>query len=89
MTQAATTRTEQIQQLRDILTDVLEVEPDELTETSHFVNDHGADSLMAIDIISSIERDMGVHLPNEVLPELTTLTAVLEVLERYSRASDE
>ncbi|MEU8801155.1 acyl carrier protein [Spirillospora sp. NPDC048819] len=89
MSQAATTRTEQIQQLRDILTDVLEVEPDELTETSHFVNDHGADSLMAIDIISSIERDMGVHLPNEVLPELTTLTAVLEVLERYSGASDE
>ncbi|MGP4026342.1 acyl carrier protein [Actinomadura sp. 3N407] len=89
MSQAATTRSEQIQQLRDILTDVLEVEPDELTETSHFVNDHGADSLMAIDIISSIERDMGVHLPNEVLPELTTLAAVLEVLERYSGASDE
>ncbi|WP_131743247.1 acyl carrier protein [Actinomadura roseirufa] len=89
MTRAATTRSERLQQLRDILIDVLEIEPEELTDTSHFVNDHGADSLMAIDIISSIDRNMGVHLPNEVLPELLTLTAVMDCVERYGGPSDE
>jgi acyl carrier protein len=89
MSQAATTRSEQIQQLRDILIDVLEIEPEELTETSHFVNDHDADSLMAIDIIASIEREIGVHIPNEALPQMTSLKAVIEIVTRYSGDADE
>lgn len=89
MSHAATTRPEQIQQLRDILIDVLEINPEELTETSHFINDHDADSLMAIDIIASIEREIGVHIPNEALPEMTSLKAVIEVVERYGGNADE
>lgn len=89
MSQAATTRSEQFQQLREILIDVLEIEPEELTETSHFVNDHGADSLMAIDIIASIEREIGVHIPNEALPEMTSLTAVIEIVARYGGDANE
>ncbi|GAA3083592.1 acyl carrier protein [Streptosporangium carneum] len=84
MTQATTNQSERVRQLRDILVDVLEIEPDELTETSDFVNDHGADSLLAIDIISSIERDMGVCIPSEALPEMTDLSAVLGLVNRYA-----
>ncbi|WP_031160171.1 acyl carrier protein [Streptosporangium roseum] len=88
MSQAATTRYERLQQLRDILTDVLDLEPGELTETSNFVNDHGADSLLAIDIIASIERDMGVHIPSEALPEMINLNAVLGLVTRYAEEAD-
>ncbi|GLW06800.1 hypothetical protein Misp01_19300 [Microtetraspora sp. NBRC 13810] len=84
MSHATTTQSERIQQLRGILVEVLDIEPDELTETSDFVNDHGADSLLAIDIISSIERDMGVHIPSEALPEMTDLSSVLDLVNRYA-----
>jgi acyl carrier protein len=88
MSQAATTRSERIQQLRDIITEVLDLEPGELTETSDFVNDHAADSLLAIDMIASIERETGVHIPNEALPEMTNLNAVVELVNRYGNTED-
>jgi len=84
MSKAATSQPELLKQLRDIVTDVLELEPGELTETSHFVNDHDADSLMAIDIIARIEREMGVRIPNEALPEMINLAAVVDVVKRYA-----
>lgn len=83
MSETATARSQQIQQIRDILVDVLEIEPAELTEHSDFVNDHGADSLMAIDIISGIERELGVRIPNEALPDMTDLAAIIEMVDRY------
>ncbi|MBF8194280.1 acyl carrier protein [Nonomuraea sp. K274] len=76
---------ERLQQIRDILVDVLEIEPDELTETSDFVNQHGADSLLAIDIIASIERSMGVRIPSAALPEMVNLGAVVELVLRYEQ----
>jgi len=86
MPQATTTQSERLHQLRHIITDVLELEPGELTDTSDFVNDHDADSLLAIDIIARIEREMGVHVPNEALPEMTNLNAVLGIVTRYARS---
>jgi acyl carrier protein len=84
MSRAVTPPAKRVQQLRDILIDVLEIEPDDLTETSDFVNDHGADSMLAIDIIACIERDMGVRIPDEALPEMLNMNAVLVLIERYA-----
>jgi acyl carrier protein len=84
MSQAATTQSRRLQQLRDIITDVLELEPGELTDTGVFGDDYGADSLMAIDIIARIERDMGVQVPSEALPHMTNLNAVLGLVTRYA-----
>ena len=84
MSEAATSQPELLEQLRGIITDVMELEPGELTQTSDFVNEYDADSLMAIDIIARIERDMGVRIPNEALPEMVNLSAVFDVVMRYS-----
>jgi acyl carrier protein len=86
MSQAVTT--ERLQQLRDIVTDVLELEPDELTETGDFVNDYDADSLLCIDIIARVEREMGVRVPNEALPEMTNLDAVVRIVSHYAGWGD-
>ncbi|MEV6399596.1 acyl carrier protein [Streptomyces sp. NPDC051907] len=66
--------------VRAIIIDVLELEDDELTETSLFIEDHGADSLGAIEILSRIEAELGVVIPQEELVKLTNLESVLEVL---------
>ena len=84
MTQSITTATkhERIEQLREIITEVLELEPGELTDTSSFVDDHEADSLLAIEILARIERDLGVAIPQDALMEMTNLTAVYDVVAR-------
>jgi acyl carrier protein len=73
-----------LERLRDIVTSVLELEPDELTDTSDFVAEHEADSLAAIEILSRIERDLGVEIPAEALPEMANLRAVRDVVVRCS-----
>ncbi|MFI1398429.1 acyl carrier protein [Streptomyces sp. NPDC020681] len=66
--------------VRAIIIDVLELDAEELTSTSLFIEDHGADSLGAIEILSRIEAELGVVIPQEDLIKLVHLDAVLEVL---------
>ncbi|MFD9722409.1 acyl carrier protein [Streptomyces sp. NPDC059072] len=71
--------------VRAIITDILELEDDELTGTSLFIEDHGADSLGAIEILSRIEKELGVVIPQDDLVKLVHLDAVLEVLATAER----
>lgn len=72
-------------ELRTLIAGVLEVDPAELTDTSDFVNDHGADSMLVIDILSSIELGLGVVIPDDRIPEMTNLAAVADLVSRHER----
>jgi acyl carrier protein len=87
-TATPTAQDEMLERLRDIVTDVLEIEPGELTDTSSFTDDHDADSLLTIEILARIERDLGVDIPQEELPEMTSLTAVHSIVARYAGWED-
>ena len=82
------THDDQLEQLRDIVTEVLELEPGELTETSDFAEEHDADSLLAIEILARIEQDMGVNIPQDELAEMTNLHAVHAIVARYAGGQD-
>jgi acyl carrier protein len=89
MSQTEMASSGRLQQLRGIVSEVLELEPGELTMSSNFVNDYEADSLDAIEIIARIERDMGVRIPNEALPEMIDLSAAIDIVNRYGGAQEE
>lgn len=88
MSHVTTISAGRLEQLRDIITEVLELEPGELTDTSDFVEDHGGDSLLAIEILARIERDMGVNVPTDELAEMTNLNAVRAIVARYAGWED-
>ena len=81
-TPTATLTEAQAEQIRAIVLDVLELEDDELTLESHFVDDHGADSLLAIEILARIERDLGVMIAQDDLVQLTSLENVNTIVAR-------
>ncbi|MFF8592597.1 acyl carrier protein [Streptomyces sp. NPDC015220] len=68
-------------QVREIVADVLELE-DDLTPTGRFVDDYGADSLAAIELLAKLEKTFGITIPQESLAEMVSLEAVLDVLAR-------
>lgn len=73
--------------IRDIVSEVLEIDPEVMTETSLFGDDHGADSLRAIEILASLEREFNVQIPQHELVRMVNLVGVYEVLqERISLA---
>jgi acyl carrier protein len=70
-------------QLREMVAEVLEIDPDELDETSDFVEEYEADSLRAIEILSRIERMYKVEIPQSELATMRSLKGVNEVVVRY------
>lgn len=74
--------------IKEIITEVLEIEPEEMTETSLFVNDHGADSLRAIEIMSRLEKRLGIQIPQNDLAKMTNLANVYAVVKVHAGWTD-
>jgi acyl carrier protein len=78
------TAEQQLEELRDMVAEVLELEPEELTDTGDFMDDYEADSLRAIEILARIDKRYKVEIPQAELPELRNLKAVHAALVRHS-----
>ncbi|MGC5021033.1 phosphopantetheine-binding protein [Micromonospora sp. DT47] len=74
---------EWLDQLVEIVTESLEIEPGVLTRTGSFVNDYGADSMLVIDILARVERDMDVRIPDAALAQMTDLEAVIGLVKLH------
>ena len=67
--------------IRTIVSEILEIDPDVMTETSLFREDHDADSLRAIEILASLEREFKVEIPQQELARMVNLAGVYEVVK--------
>ncbi|MFV2144077.1 MULTISPECIES: acyl carrier protein [Isoptericola] len=68
-------------EIKNIVCDILEVEPDEVTRTSMFKEDHDADSLRAIEIVSSLERGFGIDIAQADMARMVNMDGVLSVVD--------
>ncbi|WP_216207141.1 acyl carrier protein [Amycolatopsis aidingensis] len=75
---------DQKQQVKSIICDILEIEPNALKEADSFVDDHDADSLLAIEILAKLETTLGVTIDQSELSRMTTLENVYVVLAEVS-----
>ena len=55
----------EFEKLQAIIAEVLNIEPEEVTMQSTFVDDLGADSLDIFQIIMGIEEEFDIEIPNE------------------------
>ncbi|CAM5480322.1 Acyl carrier protein [Streptomyces griseus subsp. griseus] len=53
--------------IKEIVCDILELDEGDVTETSLFIDDHGADSLRAIEILASLEKEFGITIDQSEL----------------------
>jgi acyl carrier protein len=74
----------QLDALRELVAEVLEVEPHELTDTGDFNEDYDADSLRGIEILARIDKVFKVEIPQSELAGLRTLRAVHDALLCYA-----
>ena len=67
--------------LREIIAEVLNVDADEITMDTTFVDDLGADSLDLFELVMALEEEYNVEIPSEDLEKLTTVGAVMDYLK--------
>ncbi|CAM5244605.1 acyl carrier protein [Streptomyces chartreusis] len=73
-------------QIKELVADILELEPDEMTRTSRFKEDHEADSLLAIEILASLEKQFKITIAQQELARMVNLEGVYEVVAEAAAA---
>ena len=68
----------EFEKLQNIVAEVLNVEPEEVTMASTFVDDLGADSLDVFQIIMGIEEEFDIEIPSEVAEKIATVGDAVE-----------
>ena len=79
---------ERINVIKDIVTEVLEIDPSEITDASRFKEDHNADSLRAIEILSRLEKHFQIEIPQNDLAKMTNLASVYAVVRQSAGWSE-
>ena len=72
-----------LDKMKDILVEQLECDPEDITMESLLVDDLGADSLDAIDIVMSVEDTFKVEVPDEILEKIETVGDIVNYIEDH------
>ncbi|WP_330239803.1 acyl carrier protein [Streptomyces sp. NBC_00525] len=76
------TREEIVSALAEILNEVADVDPADVSEEKAFVDDLDVDSLAMVEVIVSAEERFSVQLPEEELKELRLVSDVVLRIEK-------
>lgn len=72
----------EFEKLRDIIVEVLNVDENEVTMESTFIDDLGADSLDVFQIIMGIEEEFNIEIPNEEAEKIVTVGDAVEQIKK-------
>jgi len=68
------------QRIEELVTEILEIDPAETSDTSLFKEDHGADSLRAIEILASLEREFKIEIDQAELARMVNFQGIYDVV---------
>lgn len=71
----------EFEKLRNIIAEVLNIEADEITMNSTFVDDLGADSLDVFQIVMGIEEEFDIEIPTEAAEKIVTVGDAVEQIK--------
>ncbi len=63
------------------LMDQLELERDEITPDSRFIEDFSMDSLDMVEMLIDLEKQTGIKIPNEEIKDIHTVGELVAYLE--------
>lgn len=70
-------------EVRELIAEIIEMAPNEIQPDAHLVEDLGMDSMMALEILASLEKKFKIQIPEEELPKITTLNKAIDLAKKY------
>ncbi|MBQ1457780.1 acyl carrier protein [Butyrivibrio fibrisolvens] len=71
----------ELEKLKALIVDVLNVDADEITEDTTFIDDLGADSLDVFQIIMGIEEEFKIQIPQEKVEKISTVGEAVALIK--------
>ncbi|MDD7186093.1 MAG: acyl carrier protein [Ruminococcus sp.] len=72
--------------LKDIIADQLSVDEEKITMEASITEDLGADSLDVVDLISVIEDEFDLEIPEEAVDSIKTVGDIVNYIEKNASA---
>jgi len=80
---------ELLSRVKEIISDKLMINADEVNEASSFVDDLGADSLDTVELIMAFEDEFNVEISDEDAEKISTVGEAIAYLEETLSAKEE
>ena len=71
----------EFEKLKKVIAEVLNVDPEEITMETTFMDDLGADSLDVFQIVMGIEEEFDIEIPAENAEKITTVEEAVELIK--------
>lgn len=71
----------EFEKIQSIIAEVLNVEKEDITMETTFVDDLGADSIDVVQIIMGIEEEFGITIPEDAADKIVTVGDAVEQIK--------
>lgn len=72
-------------ELQKLISSIAEIEPEKVTMEANFVEDLGMDSMMALEILATLEKKYKLKIPEQNLTKMTNLREVIAIVKEYMK----
>ncbi len=69
-----------------LVAETLEIDISEIEDDADFVKKYGADSITGIEILASIEAELGIHLPETYAARMINMNSIYQILREITQA---
>ena len=71
------------EEIRNLVAEIVEADPNTIDPEAKLVEQLGMDSMMALEVVASIEKRYKIKLPEQELRNVTTLNSVIDIARRH------
>jgi acyl carrier protein len=80
--------TELIGTIREMIAEIGELDDvEQIGADQHLIEDLGLDSMLLLEVLSSLEQTYSISIPETEFPNMTTVNACVDVVKRYQSAA--
>lgn len=73
-------------EMKKLIAVVTEREPEEVSDTALFVDDLGVDSLMAMEVMVTVDKKFKINIPEEEFAQIRTVDDAVSTVMRHLAA---
>jgi len=72
-----------LEDVKEVVVEQLNVNPDEIKEDSKFVEDLGADSLDVVELVMALEEKFDIEIPDADAEKIATVSDAIKYIEDH------
>jgi acyl carrier protein len=70
-------------EVKKLIAEVTEREPEEITDTALFADELGVDSLMAMEVMVAVDKKYKINIPEDEFAKIRNVNDTVEVVQRH------